>query len=109
MIRFKMRPPGPRSPRVKDLLLGVSQEERSQPTLTLRRKKSVGGAQWTREVVSTDPLWGLSHAWFCSGLGARRVGRRPVRGLDLCAVCPDGAQAWRSLATSGLGTKSLWK
>lgn len=67
------------------------------------------GTQWTREVVLTVPLWGLSLARICSGLGAGQAGRQPAGGLGLCGVCPEGIQASRSLAISGLGIKSLWK
>ena len=65
--------------------------------------------QRAREAMATVSLWGLSQAWFCSGPGAGQAGRQPARGLGLCAVCPEGTQAPRSLAISGLGIKSLWK
>lgn len=52
-----------------------------------------------------EPQPGLVLLW----AGAGQVGRQPGRGLDLSAVCPEGTQASRSSAISGLVTKSLWK
>lgn len=109
-----MGPPEPRTtepfcPGVGWLSLLKQEAKRRYQRVPKEVEERCGGTQQTRGAVLIVPLWGLSLAWICSGLGAGQAGRQPARGLGLCAICPEGTQTSRSLAISGLGTKNLWK
>ena len=64
--------------------------------------------QWAREAVATAPCGASARSGPVPGRG-RAGGQMASRRAGPPRICPEGTQAPRSLAISGLGTKSLWK